>query len=206
MGLAPTLLCRKVKGNCLSKPGGFWAAGSLIHPMRTFVVLGFALLALVIGPARAAGQIADRDLGEKVAEAVRTYSKFSIFDDINIGVDNRNVVLMGKVTAPIKKDDIEKRVAKIDGIRSLRNDIEVLPVSQVDQRLRVLAANAIYNHPSFWRYAELANPPIHIIVEHQRITLTGIVDSQTDKMLAYSLLQFSGVLSVDNKLRVGLGH
>jgi len=171
--------------------------------MRTFVLVGAALLALVAGPLPASAQISDRDLGERVAEAVRTYSKFSIFDDVNVGVDNRNVTLLGKVTAPNKKDDIGQRVQKIDGIRSLRNDIEVLPVSQVDQRLRVIAANAIYNHQAFWRYAELANPPIHIIVEHQRITLTGIVDSQVDKMLAYSLVQFSGVLSVENKLRVG---
>jgi hyperosmotically inducible periplasmic protein len=170
--------------------------------MRTLVVTSSVLLALLAGPTRAMAQISDRDLGEKVAEAVRTYSKFSIFDDVNIGVDNRNVVLLGKVTAPNKRDDLEKRVAKIDGVRTVQNEIEVLPVSEADAKIRSIAAKAIYNNPSFWRYAELANPPIHIIVEHQRITLTGVVNSQTDKMLAYSLLQFSGVLSVDNKLRV----
>jgi osmotically-inducible protein OsmY len=170
--------------------------------MRTSVLIGATLLAVLAGPVHAAAQISDRDLGERVAESVRTYSKFSIFDDINIGIDNRNVVLTGKVTAPNKKDDIGKRVEKIDGIRSLRNDIAVLPVSQVDDRLRAVAARAIYGHQAFWRYAELPYPPIHIIVEHQRITLTGVVDSQVDRMLAYSLVQFSGVLSVDNKLRV----
>lgn len=167
-------------------------------------VLSCALVAMValLAARPAAGQISDRDLGEKVAESVRNYSKFSIFDDVNIGIDNRNVVLTGKVTAPNKKDDIGKRVAKIDGIRSLRNDIDVLPVSQVDARLRALAADRIYNYPAFWRYAQLADPPIHIIVEHQRITLTGVVDSQVDKMLASSRLDFTGVLSVENKLRV----
>lgn len=170
--------------------------------MRKIVLLGVALVALLGGAAPAFGQISDRALGEKVSDAIQNYSKFSIFDDVNIGIDDRNVVLTGKVTAPNKKDDIGKRVAKIDGIRSLRNDIDVLPVSDVDQRLRVAAANRIYQNPAFWRYAELANPPIHIIVEHQRITLTGVVDSQVDKMMAFSLVQFSGVLSVDNKLRV----
>lgn len=171
--------------------------------MRKVFSVALVLLAAFVAARPASAQISDRDLGEKVAESIRNYSKFSIFDDVNIGIDNRNVVLTGKVTAPNKKDDIGKRVAKIDGIRSLRNDIDVLPVSQVDARLRALAADRIYNYPAFWRYAQLADPPIHIIVEHQRITLTGIVDSQTDKMLASSRLDFTGVLSVENKLRVG---
>jgi osmotically-inducible protein OsmY len=171
--------------------------------MRKVLPVALALLLALVAVRPASAQISDRDLGEKVAESIRSYSKFSIFDDVNIGIDNRNVVLTGKVTAPNKKDDIGKRVAKIDGIRSLRNDIDVLPVSQVDARLRALAADRIYNYPAFWRYAQLADPPIHIIVEHQRITLTGIVDSPVDKMLASSRLDFSGVLSVDNKLRVG---
>jgi hyperosmotically inducible protein len=170
--------------------------------MRKLVLVGIVLCAALLRPSPASAQISDKDLGEKVAEAVRTYSRFSIFDDVNIGIDNRNVVLTGKVTEPKKKDDIGKRVAKIDGIRSLENDIDVLPVSQVDAQLRTIAAQRIYQYPAFWRYAELDNPPIHIIVEHQRITLTGVVDSQVDRMLAYSLVQFSGVLSVDNKLRV----
>ncbi|MEO8483167.1 MAG: BON domain-containing protein [Acidobacteriota bacterium] len=171
--------------------------------MRKVVALAFVLLGVLAASRPAFAQISDRDLGEKIAESIRNYSKFSIFDDVNIGIDNRNVVLTGKVTAPNKKDDIGKRVEKIDGIRSLRNDIDVLPVSQTDARLRALAADRIYNYPAFWRYAQLADPPIHIIVEHQRITLTGFVDSQVDKMLASSRLDFTGVLSVENKLRVG---
>jgi osmotically-inducible protein OsmY len=171
--------------------------------MRKIVLVGVALLALLAGAPPASAQISDRDLGEKVAEAVRTYSKFSIFDDVNIGIDNRNVVLTGKVTTPNKKDEIGKRVAKVDGIRTLTNEIDVLPVSDVDAKIRVIAAGRIYNHPAFWRYAELPMPPIHIIVEHQHITLTGFVDSQGDRILATSLASFSGVLGVDNKLRVG---
>ena len=88
-------------------------------------------------------------------------------------------------------------------MRSLTNEIGVLPLNPMDQRLRNAIANAIYNHPSFWRYAEQANPPIHIIVENQRITLTGVVDSQVDRMLAFSLAQVGSNFGVENKLRVG---
>ena len=147
-------------------------------------------------------QVSDEQLGEQIAESVRSYAKFSIFDDINVVVENRAVTLLGRVTTPQKKKEIEERVAKIDGIGELRNEIGVLPLSQADARLRTRVASAIYNHPSFWRYAQLANPPIHIIIEHQHITLTGEVGSQVDSMLAYSLAQVTGALSVTNDLRI----
>lgn len=171
--------------------------------MRALALAGLTIVTLLANPTLGSAQLSDRELGERVAENIQRYGKFSIFDDVNISVDNRNVLLTGKVTIPLKKDEIGKRVAKVDGVRSVTNDIDVLPVSQMDQRLRVAVANAIYYHPSFWRYAEQANPSIHIIVENQRITLTGVVDSQVDKMLAFSLAQVGSNLGVENKLRVG---
>lgn len=170
--------------------------------MRALALVGL-IAALAAIPTPATAQITDRELGEKVADSILTYNKFSIFDDVNISIENRHVTLTGRVTIPLKKDEIGKRIAKIDGIRSVTNDIGVLPVNQMDQRLRNVVARSIYQHPSFWRYAELANPPIHIIVENQRITLTGVVDSQVDKMLAFSLAQVGGNLGVENKLRIG---
>lgn len=172
--------------------------------MRTFATLGLVVFAFLAGPRPAAAQMSDSALAELVADSVRSYSQFSIFDDITINVDNRNVVLTGRVTIPLKKKEIETRVAKIDGIRSLTNEIGVLPVSQTDDRLRRVVANAIYSHPNFWRYAERAQPPIHIIIEHQRVTLTGVVENQGDRILAYSLAQVSGVLDVENRLQVSL--
>ena len=171
--------------------------------MRALALLGLTALLLISAPTASLAQVSDRELGEKIADSILTYGKFSIFDDVNIHVDDRNVTLTGRVTIPLKKDEIGKRVARIDGIRTFTNDIGVLPVNQMDQRLRVVIANAIYNHQAFWRYAELANPPIHIIVENQRVTLTGVVDSNVDRMLAYSLAQVGGNLGVENKLRVG---
>jgi osmotically-inducible protein OsmY len=160
------------------------------------------LVAVLAAPGPVYGQITDEELGERVAETVRTYANFSIFDDINVAVENRVVTLLGRVTAPQKKVEIEKRAARVDGVRELRNEIGVLPLSQADARLRTRVASAIYNHPAFWRYAQLANPPIHIIIENQHITLTGEVNSQVDSRLAYSLAQVGGALSITNSLRV----
>jgi len=163
---------------------------------------GVLLMILLANPTLRAAQNSDAALGRKVAEAILSYSKFSIFDDVNVAVDDRNVTLLGRVTSPQKKEEIEQRVTKIEGIRSLQNQIGVLPVSPADQRLRNAVASAIYRHPAFWQYAQSANPPIHIIIENQRITLTGEVGSQVDSMLAYSLAQVPGAVNITNKIRV----
>jgi len=172
--------------------------------MRTLALLGSIVVGLLAAPTAVDAQLTDQALGERVADSVRNYAKFSIFDDVDIHVDNRHVTLRGRVTIPLKRREIEDRIKRIDGIRELTNDIGVLPVSQTDDRLRRVVANAIYNHPNFWRYAERPNPSIHIIIEHQRVTLTGVVDNQGDRILAQSLAQVGGVLSVENRLRVGM--
>lgn len=172
--------------------------------MRALTLLGLTVALLLGGPAEGSAQLSEQDrrLADQIVESIQRYGKYSIFDDVYFRIDNRNVVLEGRVTIPLKKEEIGKRIEKIDGIRSLTNDIGVLPLSQMDQRLRNAVASAIYNHPSFWRYAEQANPSIHIIVENSRITLTGVVDSQVDRMLAFSLAQVGGNLGVENKLRI----
>jgi hyperosmotically inducible protein len=102
---------------------------------------------------------------------------------------------------PFKKTGIEARVAAIDGVRTVRNEISVLPASASDDALRYRVARAIYNNPSFWNYAARANPPIHIVVEHGRVTLTGVVGSSVERVLARSLATGLGELSVTCELR-----
>lgn len=144
----------------------------------------------------------DVRLAEDVAHSITGYARLTIFDDINATVENGMVALTGKVTMPYKKDDLEKRIAKIDGVHSVRNDIGVLPVSQFDDELRYRVSRAIYGNPTFWNYAAMANPPIHIIVEHARVTLTGNVGTEVDRRLAYSLALVDGTLGVTNELKI----
>jgi osmotically-inducible protein OsmY len=136
-----------------------------------------------------------------VATSVERYVHFTIFDDVSANVKDGVVTLTGKVTMPYKKDDIEKRIAKIDGVRTVRDDIAVLPVSQFDDELRARIARTIYNNSNFWNYAIMPNPPIHIVVDHGRVTLTGVVNSEVDRMLARSLASQSGALSVTCDLK-----
>ena len=94
-----------------------------------------------------AGKTADRkdfQIAKDIATSVQRYTQFTIFDDIGANVKDGVVTLTGKVTMPFKRDDIEKRVAKIDGVRSVRDEIAVLPVSQFDDELRYRIARSIY--------------------------------------------------------------
>lgn len=168
--------------------------------MRTLL---FSLIASAILSAPAGAQQApDADLIHRVAGSIRGYSQFSIFDDVRVAVDGPRVTLTGRVTMPFKREAIGKRVAALHGVEDVVNRIEVLPASLSDTRLRRQVAQAIYTHPSFWHYASMSNPPIHIIVERGRVTLTGTVNSQTDRMLAFALAQVDGALGVTNELQL----
>ena len=154
---------------------------------------------------RRAGSVATRKIANEIARQVERYPQFTIFDDVNGAVDNGVVTLTGKVTMPFKKNDIGKRSAGIDGVREVQNNIDVLPVSTYDDELRQRIARAIYGNPAFWHYGAMANPPIHIIVERGHVTLTGVVNSNVDRMLARSLATGFGELSVTNELRTDAG-
>jgi hyperosmotically inducible protein len=143
----------------------------------------------------------DFQVAKDVATSVQRYVHFTIFDDINADVKDGNVTLTGRVTMPYKKDDIEKRVAKVDGVHSVKDDITVLPVSTFDDALRARIARSIYSNSTFWNYAIMPNPPIHIVVENGRVTLTGVVNSDVDRMLARSIASQSGALSVTCDLK-----
>ena len=159
---------------------------------------------LMLASTVASGATAERkdlQVFNDVAKSVNRYAHFTIFDDVNANVANGVVTLTGRVTMPFKRDDIMTRVADVDGVREVRDQIEVLPVSQSDDRLRYQIARTIYNNPNFWNYAIGANPSIHIIVEHGHVTLTGVVNNNVDRMLARSLITQFGVMSVKNELK-----
>jgi hyperosmotically inducible periplasmic protein len=172
--------------------------------MKRFLFAAMAVCLLAATGATASVVQPDRkdfQVAKDVATSVERYVHFTIFDDVSANVKDGNVTLTGRVTMPYKKDDIEKRIAKIDGVRSVRDDISVLPVSTFDDQLRGRIARSIYNNSNFWNYAIMPNPPIHIVVEHGRVTLTGVVGSEVDRMLARSIASQSGALSVTCDLK-----
>jgi len=156
---------------------------------------------VLLGATVATAQPKDFQVLKDVAAKVDSYTQFTIFDDVSASVKDGVVTLTGKVTMPYKRDDIEKRVGKLAGVQSVVDKIEVLPVSQFDDELRYRIARSIYGHSNFWNYAIMPNPPIHIVVERGRVTLTGVVNSNIDRVLARSLATQFGAFSVTNDLK-----
>src|SRR5579864_593475 len=128
---------------------------------------------------------------------------FDVFDNIDLRVDGYNVTLMGQVTRPTLKSDAENAVKEIEGVENVTNQIEVLPVSQNDDRLRVALYRSIYGFTTLQRYALPVIKPIRIIVKNGNVTLEGVVDSEADKNVANIRANgVFGVFSVTNNLRV----
>ena len=169
----------------------------------TVALAAAACFLLATAPAGATLEQArtDGQLSDDVVRSVNTYSRFTVFDDVRVDVQNAVVVLTGRVTMPFKKDEIAKRAAGVEGVKAVRNDIGVLPPSPFDEELRHKVARAIYGNAAFWRYAAMPNPPIHILVEGGRVTLTGVVQSEVDRTLARSLATGQGEISLTNALR-----
>jgi osmotically-inducible protein OsmY len=164
--------------------------------------VGRALAVLLALSSAASAQEIDTRLLSDVHRALRSSVQLSIFDDVTADVrEAGHIVLTGKVTAAAKRRDVEARVAAVRGVDTVRNEIVVLPASQADDELRQRVARAIYGNPSFWSYAAMAHPPIHILVERGHVTLTGVVGTQVERALARSLATGQGELSVTNALR-----
>jgi hyperosmotically inducible protein len=161
-----------------------------------------AILLLLTGSAKAGvGDQSDLQLFHEVAATITRYPQFTIFDSVDLDVQDGTVTLTGDVTMPFKREEIEKRVATLTGVREVRNRIRVLPVSTSDDRLRYRIARAIYDNPHFWNYAIGPNPPIHIIVDGGRVTLTGTVNNDMDRTIARSLAHQFPAMSVTNHLK-----
>jgi hyperosmotically inducible periplasmic protein len=128
---------------------------------------------------------------------------FGVFDNIAFKVDGYTVTLLGQVTRPSTKSDAENVVKHIEGVEKVDNQIEVLPPSPMDDRLRLELYRAIYGYPALEKYALGVQKPIRIIVKNGHVALEGVVDNEGDKNLAGVRANgVPGIFSVDNNLRV----
>jgi len=127
---------------------------------------------------------------------------YGVFDNLAYRVDGNTVTLLGQVTRPTLKSDAERVVKDIEGVERVNNQIEVLPLSPMDDQIRMATYRAIYSAPGLDRLALQAVPPIHIIVANGKVTLEGVVANESDKNMANVRANgVSGVFSVTNNLR-----
>ncbi|HZW79472.1 MAG TPA: BON domain-containing protein [Candidatus Deferrimicrobiaceae bacterium] len=160
----------------------------------------------------AAGALAqDRDQSprsqERITREVRhellMLPYFGVFDNIAYKVDGSTVTLLGQVTRPSLKSDAENAVKHIEGVEKVDNQIEVLPPSPMDDRLRIRLYRAIYDYAPLEKYSLGVQKPIRIIVKSGRVTLEGVVDSEADKNLVNIRANgVPGIFSVTNNLQV----
>jgi osmotically-inducible protein OsmY len=127
----------------------------------------------------------------------------SVFDNLQYSVRGSEVTLAGQVWQPVTKDDAEKAVKGIEGVTKVINNIEVLPLSPLDDQIRRAEYRAIYGFPGLERYAMGVLPSIHIIVKNGHVTLVGTVDNEMDKnVVEIRAKSVPNVFSVDDQLQV----
>jgi len=155
-------------------------------------------------PAESAAQV-DARLVRRIRHELVTLPYYGVFDWLQFEVrPDKTVVLSGQVVRPSTKADAQARVKDIDGVRGVINEIQVLPLSPQDDRLRIALYRALYGWDSpLFHYATQSIPSIHIIVDHGRATLKGIVSSKADAQLAYMRARgVPGLFDVKNELVV----
>ena len=126
-----------------------------------------------------------------------------VFDNMAYKVEGGTVTLLGEVVRPVTKSDAESAVKHIEGVEKVDNQIEILPPSPMDDRLRIRLFHEIYGYPSLEKYALGVQKPIRIIVKNGRVTLEGVVDNEADKNVAGIRANgVPGIFQVTNNLQV----
>ena len=138
-----------------------------------------------------------------VMHQLRMLPYYSVFDNLSFRVNGNEVELYGQVVRPVLKSDAEHAVKHVEGVARVINNIEVLPTSNFDDRIRIAEYRAIYRQVGLDRYGFQADPSIHIIVKNGNVTLTGIVANNMDRNIAgITANTVPGVFSVTNDLKV----
>ncbi len=150
------------------------------------------------------GWAADADrMARNVRHELVMLPFYSVFDNFTYKVEDSKVTLGGQVTRPTLKSGAERVVKRVEGVTEVVNEIEVLPVSSNDDRIRTAVYRAIYYHPVLSRYAIQSVPPIHIVVRNGDVTLEGVVRTASERDIASVQANgVAGVFSVVNNLAV----
>jgi hyperosmotically inducible protein len=180
--------------------------------------IGAVAIALVLAVVSGHAQNKDKDGADRTGSVGRTGQDritrevrhelvmlpyCGVFDNLAYRVNGGNVSLYGQVTRPTLKSDAENVVKGIEGVTRVDNQIEVLPLSSMDDGIRAAMYRAMFGKPGLDRYAMQAVPPIHIIVDNGKVTLEGVVATEGDKNQAGIYANsVGGVFSVTNNLRV----
>lgn len=140
---------------------------------------------------------------KKIRKELVTLPFYGVFDNLAFKYEEGVVTLYGQVSRPTLKKDAARVVERVAGVDQVVNKIEVLPLSNFDNRIRLAVYRAIYRQPGLDRLSLQAVPPIHIIVKNGNVTLEGVAPNKGDATRAFIAANgVPGVFSVKNNLRI----
>jgi hyperosmotically inducible protein len=130
------------------------------------------------------GDKSEGHIAQEVRHQLVMLPYYGVFDDIAFRIEGGKVTLLGQVTRPTLKSDAGNVAKRVEGVTEVDNQIEVLPLSPLDDQIRLAEFRAIYGDSVLsTRYGYRALPSIHIIVKNGHVTLEGVVANQGDKNL-----------------------
>jgi len=144
----------------------------------------------------------DKEIRADAERAVLRWERYGPFDAVAIDVEDGAVKLTGWVESPFKRDEIEERLARVDAIRDVLNDLRVQGFSQGDQRLRREIHAKIYSDPLFERWRGYPDPPVRVYVDRGRVILAGTVGSAVEQVAAGMLARGTLAFTVNNQVKV----
>jgi hyperosmotically inducible protein len=187
--------------------GGFgfslYGGGIAMKYKLPFFTISFLVFSTLCCAQDAVSPKAEARIQKEVRHELVMLPYFGVFDNIAFKVDGYNVTLLGQVVRPSLKSDAENVVKRIEGVEHVENQIEVMPPSPMDDRLRLQLFRAIYGYPALEKYQLGVQKPIRIIVKNGHVALEGVVDSEGDKNIAGMRANgVPGTFSVTNNLQV----
>ena len=169
---------------------------------KLFILAAILTVSFFAVSANAQRGFDQRGLEKQVRHQILMLPYYDVFDYVSFNVSsNGTVTLYGQVNEYSTKNGAANRVKRIAGVRNVVNNIEILPLSPSDDRIRRATVRAIASKGGLGGYFQGTNPDMHIIVKRGHITLEGVVRNQSDANLAYIAARgVSGAFSVTNKL------
>ena len=150
-----------------------------------------------------AGLLSAAQLESDVRNAIVQAPLYGVFDNLSFRIDGTDVTLLGQALLPITREEVALRVARVAGVGKVTNKIEVLPLSNSDDALRLQVYRRLFGTSDLYRYALSPNPSIHIIVKGGHVKLEGVVSNEGDSRIAYmAARKVNGTFSVTNNLEV----
>ena len=174
--------------------------------MKKALFIGFLAVAaavFAVAPLAAQSQAPTNRLESAIVKVLASLPHYGVYDNLFFEVNGSDVTLMGQTPLELTKAEAGKRVAKIKGVGSVINNIELLPASPSDDALRQSLYRAIFNAPDLHRYSMGADPSIHIIVKGGKVMLVGMVSNEQDRQRAEMVAKgLPGIMSFSNSLRL----